>query len=332
MSTFASRREVLAAGMSAAALAALGRPALGAPGAPEQPSIKVGTAVSAMSFLPVYVALARTWKAQGLDVQLFQFRGDAEISQALAGGSIDICVGSLNGVINMISTGQPVIGVYSGFHQADFSWISQADVKHWSDLKGKTIGVATYGSLTDALTRYALRKNKLEPEKDVQIVQAGTTASTYQSLKSGRLAAGILSPPFSWQAQDEGLTLLGTQERDVSSAWPKHLYSAKTKFIADKPRTIEAVLRGHVAALRLARKDREVAVGIMIDQLKLAKPYAERAYDVEMPGYDERGSMPERAMPVFWDITKSLGDVTSAWDENKYLDHRFINSFKSWAP
>ena len=59
MSTFASRREVLAAGMSAAALAALGRPALGAPGAPEQPSIKVGTAVSAMSFLPVYVALAR---------------------------------------------------------------------------------------------------------------------------------------------------------------------------------------------------------------------------------------------------------------------------------
>jgi hypothetical protein len=70
----------------------------------------------------------------------------------------------------------------------------------------------------------------------------------------------------------------------------------------------------------------------MMDQLKITKPYAERAVDVEMPGYDERGGMPERSMPVFWDITKSLGDVTSAWDENKYLDHRFINSFKSWAP
>jgi ABC-type nitrate/sulfonate/bicarbonate transport system substrate-binding protein len=327
-----SRRDVLAAGLSAAALASLGRPALGAWPAPEQASIKVGTAVSAMSFLPVYVALAKTWKAQGLDVQLFQFRGDAEISQALVGGSIDICVGSLNGVINMISTGQPVMGFYSGFHQADFSWIAQSNIKRWSDLKGKAIGVATYGSLTDALTRYALRKNKLEPEKDVQIVQAGTTASTYQAIKGGRLAAGILSPPFSWQAQDEGLTLLGTQEKDVSNAWPKHLYSAKTKFIADNPHTVEAVLRGHVAALRLARKDREAAVDVMVDQLKLARPYAERAYDVEMPGYDERGGMPERSMPVFWDITISLGDVTSAWDENKYLDHRFINSFKTWAP
>src|SRR5665213_231691 len=94
-----SRRDVLATGLSAAAFAALGRPALAAWPAPEQASIKVGTAVAAMSFLPVYVALAKTWKAQGLDVQLFQFRGDAEISQALVGGSIDICVGSLNGVI-----------------------------------------------------------------------------------------------------------------------------------------------------------------------------------------------------------------------------------------
>jgi NitT/TauT family transport system substrate-binding protein len=327
-----TRREILAAGASAAALAGFGLPASAAFPAPEQPSIKVGTAVSAMSFLPVYVAAAHTWKSAGLDVQLLQFRGDAEISQALVGGSIDISVASLNGVINMISTGQPIIGFYSGFHQADFSWISQANVKHWSDLKGKSIGVATYGSLTDALTRYALRRNKLDPEKDVQIVQAGSTPSTYQALKSGRLAAGILSPPFSWQAQDEGLTLLGTQERDVSNAWPKHLYSAKTKFINDNPHTIEAVLRGHVAALRLARKDREIAVDVMIDLLKIAKPYAERAYDAEMPGYDERGGMPARSMPVFWDITKSLGDVTSAWDENKYLDHRFINSFKSWAP
>jgi NitT/TauT family transport system substrate-binding protein len=327
-----TRREVLAAGLSVTAVAALGRPASAFP-APEMTSVKIGTAVAAMSFLPVFVAYARTWKAQGLDVQLFPFRSDAELSQALVGGSIDISVGSLNGVINMISSNQPVIGVYSGFHQADFSWLAQRTIKTWSDLKGKGgIGISSYGSLTDALTRYALRKNKVEPEKDVQMVQAGSTAATYEAIKAGRLVAGILSPPFSWQAQDEGFTLLGTQKQDVSNAWPKHLFSARTKFIADNPHTIEAVLRGHVAALRLARKDREVAVSVMMDQLKITKPYAERAYDVEMPDYDERGGMPEKNMPVFWDITKQLGDVTSAWDESKYLDHRFINSFKSWAP
>ncbi len=327
-----TRRDVLAAGFSAGALAALGRPALAAFPPPEQTSIKIGTSVSAMSFLPVYVAYARTWKAQGLDVALLQFRGDAESAQALAGGSIDVMVGSLNGLINMINANQPVIGFYSGFHEADFSFLARPDVKRWSDMKGKSMGISTYGSLTDALTRYALRRNKLEPEKDVQIVQAGTTASTYAAIKAGRLGGGILSPPFSWQAQDEGMTLLGTQSKDVAPEWPKHLYVAKTKYIADNPHTLEAVLRGHVAAIRLVRKDRDVGADVMVDQLKITKPFAERAVDVEMPQIDERGGMPEKAMPVFWDITKQLGDVTSAWEESKYLDHRFINSFKSWAP
>ena len=326
-----TRREVLVAGASAAA-AGFARPAGAAFPPPEQPSIKVGTAVTAMSFLPVYVAYARTWKAQGLDVQLIQFTGDAQVAQALVGGSIDVSFGSLNGVINMISNSQPVMGFYGGFGQADFSWLAQPDVKHWSDLKGKTTGISTYGSLTDALTRYALVHNKLVPEKDVQILQVGNTSSTYQALKSGRLGAGILSPPFSWQAQDEGMTLLGTQAKDVSPQWPKHLISAKTSFINSYPRTCEAVLRGHVAALRFAHKDREATAQIMMDQLKITKEFAERAVDVELPDYDERGGMPEKSMPVFWDITKQLGDVTSAWDENKYLDHRFINSFKTWAP
>jgi NitT/TauT family transport system substrate-binding protein len=327
-----TRRDLIAAGVSAAALGALGRPAAAAFPPPEQPSIKVGTAVTAMSFLPVYVAYARTWKAQGLDVQLFQFRGDAEVAQALVGGSIDVSFGSLNGVINMISSNQPVIGFYGGFHQADFSWLAQPNVKHWSDLKGKSMGISTYGSLTDALTRFAIRRNKLDPEKDVQVAQVGTTANTYQALKSGRIGAGILSPPFSWQAQDEGFTLIGTQKTDVAPAWPKHLISAKTAFINANPHTCEAVLRGHVAALRLAHKDREATAQIMMDQLKITKEFAERAVDVELPDYDERGGMPEKSMPVFWDITKQLGDVTSAWDESKYLDHRFINSFKTWAP
>ena len=331
---FPSRHGFLAGALSTAtALGLAGRPADAAFPPPEKTSLKIGTAVTAMSFMPIFVAAARTWKPQGLDVEVFTFRGDAEVAQALVGGSIDISAQSLNGFINMISAGQPMIGFYAGFWQADFSWISQPDIKHWSDLKGKGIGIATYGSLTDALTRYVLRKNHLEPEKDVQMIQAGSTPSTFQALKAGRLAAGILSPPFSWEAQDAGLTLLGTQERDVAREWPKHMLGASTKFINENPHTCEAVLRGHVNAIRLARSNREAVVPILMERLKLTKPYAERALDVELPFYDERGNLPSKAtMAVFWDIAEKLGDVKSPWPESKFLDRRFIDSFKSWAP
>jgi NitT/TauT family transport system substrate-binding protein len=301
-------------------------------GKPERTTLRVGLAVEAMSFLPAYVAAARTWTQYGLDLQLVAFRGDAEVAQALAGDSIDISFASLNGLINLQNSGQPIVGFYSGFHQADFTFNSVPSVKRWSDLKGKAMGISTYGSLTDALVRYALHRNHLEPEKDVQIMQIGGTPASFAALQAGRIAAAILSPPFQWQAEDAGLNVLGTQAKDVAPDWPKHVIAAKSAFINANPNTITAILRAHVAAIRLARTDKDAAIKIMMDRLKLSAVNAERAWRFEMPWFDERGTFPEKSMPVFWQITESLGDVKVPIPETKLLDKRWIDSFREWAP
>jgi NitT/TauT family transport system substrate-binding protein len=325
------RRSDFLYGLSAAGV--LGLEAANPPaGKLEKPNLKIGLPVEATSFLPVYVAQAKTWAPQGLDVQLLSFRGDAEVAQALAGDSTDINVASPNGLINMINAGQPVIGFYAGFWQSDFAWLGAPSVKRWEDLKGKTVGVSTFGSLTDALTRYALRKHKLEPEKDVQIVQAGGTPSAYQALKAGRISAAILSPPFKWQGPEEGLNVLGTESKDVAPQWPKHVFLTKTKFLRENPNTIAAVLRAHVAAIRLAKAQRDVAVGVMVDRLKYQKQWAERAYDDVINDFNERGTLPDKYMPVFWQITMSLGDVKEPWPDSKLLDRHYIDTFKQWAP
>ena len=111
---------------------------------------------------------------------------------------------SFDGLVNLINSAQPVKGFYAGFHQADFAWLAQPSVKTWADLKGGTIGVSTFGSLTDALTRYVLRKHALAPETDVRIMQAGPSATSIQMLRSGRLLAAIQSAPTKWVAQDLG--------------------------------------------------------------------------------------------------------------------------------
>jgi NMT1/THI5 like len=180
---------------SAAALTAIAAPAvLAAPAAKlEKTKLTIAIPVDAASFLPVYLAAARTWKEQGLDAELTAFRGDAEVSQALLGGSIDISVQSGDGLVNIVNTSQPAIGFYAGFHQSDYGWIAQPSIKTWADLKGKAAGVSTFGSQTDQLTRYVLRRHGLVPEKDVQIVQAGPPASIVQALRSA-----------SWRRQTTG--------------------------------------------------------------------------------------------------------------------------------
>jgi len=51
-----------------------------------------------------------------------------------------------------------------------------------------------------------------------------------------------------------------------------------------------------------------------------------------MPGFDERGALPTKFMPVFWDLAVQSGDVKEPWPESKLLDRRFIDTFDSWAP
>ena len=299
---------------------------------PEKAALKMGIPVDAASFLPVYVAAARTWAEQGLDVTLVSFRGGAEAKQALAGDSLDLIFDSPTGVISMIAADQPVIGIYAGCNQTDFSWLAKPSVKSWNDLRGGTLGISTFGTGTDALTRFVLQRHRLDPEKDVQIVQAGGSPSAYQAMKAGRLVAACLAAPFKWQAQEDGFTLLGTQATEVSPQWPSHMLYAKTSFIDQNPNTLKALLRGYVAALRLARANRELAVGVMADRLKYAPVWAQRAYDEALPGFDERGGLPEKWMPVFWKITIQEGYVTAPWPQARFFDRRFVDSFRSWAP
>jgi len=313
----------------AAALAAGTAPAL----AQSSPTtLMVGTAVDSPTQLPLYLSIAHTFKDQGLDVSMLGFRGDTEVAQALAGGSIDIALASSSGLLNLVVANQGVIGFYAGFNQADFSWLAQPSIKSWRDMKGKTIGVSTFGSLTDLITRYVLQKNHLVPDKDVQIIQGGGSPSAYSALQSKRLDAAILGEPFKWQAQDLGFTLLGTQAEDVFPTWPKHFYMAKSTLIAQKPQVITSYLRAHVAALRLARANKELAVQTLVDRLKYDQKYAARAYDEAMPFFDERGRVPEKAMPIFWQLSIAQGIVKAPLPEAQMIDKHYVDTFSSWAP
>ena len=322
-------------GGAAVGLAAACAPFAGAAtvyGKPETTTVRVGIPLDATSYLPLYIAAQTTWKDAGLNVQLLSFRGDAESSQALAGDSIDVACGSVTGLVNLVQSGQPVIGIYAGFNLAGFSWYGQPDVKTWGDVRGKALGVSTFGSTTDALTRYVLRKHGLDPERDAHLIPVGNNANQFQALQSNRTQVAMLSAPATWQAQSAGYPLLGTQQREVAPGWPEHIYAVKTKFLAANRNTLAALLRGHVAALRFAKANRAAAVQVFIDRLKYTPDLASRSYDELMPTYDERGRLPDSSMKVFWEILVANGDVKAPMPDSALLDRQFIDSFAAWAP
>jgi NitT/TauT family transport system substrate-binding protein len=301
-------------------------------GEPEMSTVRIGISVADSAYLPVYVCARMTCAEEGLDVQLFTFQGDAETNQALLGGSVDLNVQSLSGPMNAINAGQPVRVFYAGMNQADFAWVAQPDVETWEDLRGRSIGVTTYGSLTDTLTRYALQANGLEPEVDIRIVQAGGSPTSWPTIRAGTLDAGILSMNFWLTAQDEGFTILGHQSEEIAPSWPKEVFAAPEDFIRSNPNTITALLRGFARAVLMIKEDKQLGVDVLVDELDYEPERASQVYDFILPQFHADGRMAEEALPVFWELQETLGNVDGPWEPQDYMITDWLDTYAEWGP
>jgi NitT/TauT family transport system substrate-binding protein len=328
-------------GIAAAVLAALWLTACGtdsqdgaapqkAPGgnALEQTQIDVGLSLKVLAFLPAYVARAQGfWEEEGLDVNIIEFKGDADVVQALAGDAVDVNVGALQGALNMIKGGQDVKVVWGGMNVADFSWYMQPQYDGWEDLKGKTFAVTSPGSLTELLLKAIAKENGLDPDKDLQIVKVGTTPNAFAALRAGTIDVAFLSPPTKYQAEEEGFKLLATQAEEIAPDWPKEVVYAKQEIIDGSPNTMRAFLRGMSEAIAFAAGNRDETVQIIVDEFKIDAKYAERAYDELIPGFVASGALPsEDAMSAFWQTAVTAGDVTEPWELERWWDDRFADA------
>jgi ABC-type nitrate/sulfonate/bicarbonate transport system substrate-binding protein len=61
-----------------------------------------------------------------------------------------------------------------------------------TDLRGKRIGISRFGSASDITTRLLLRFWKLDPDKDVQLIQVGNGPIRLTAMAAGQLDASIL--------------------------------------------------------------------------------------------------------------------------------------------
>ncbi|MCW2665326.1 MAG: hypothetical protein JWN57_288 [Frankiales bacterium] len=302
-------------------------------GTPESPKVRVGVSVADSAYLPLYMCVRYTCAKHGIEMELNTFQGDAEVNQALIGGAVDFNVQSLSGMLGARAAGAKVKAFFGGMNQADFAWVANPKIKSWDDLRGKSIGVTTYGSLTDSLTRYTLNKQGVTPEKDVRIVQAGGSPTSWPTIRAGALDAGILSINFWLQAKSEGFTILGYQKDMVAPTWPKEVFAAPEAWLQKNPNTATAVLRGFSDAVTLLKNDKEKATATLVDELKYKSPErAAAVYDVIAPEFHADGRIPVEAMDVFWKIQQDLDVVEGPLEDDEYLDSRWIDSYKEWAP
>jgi NitT/TauT family transport system substrate-binding protein len=307
--------------------------ALWSAGAAAEPVVlTVGTTSTSLHYLPIHVAAERTAAAEGLTLRLVTFDSPTAAATAVTAGSVDVSLLSLNTVLTVVAAGHPVRVFWVAGVRGDFEWFARDPVRTWADLRGRTVAIGGHGTLSDVLTRYVLRRRGLDPGRDLQLLQVGSSPSRLAALRAGRVDAALLASPLSWDAEAAGLTRLGSQATEVAETWPQLVFTARQPLLAERGTVIRALLRAYVRATRWVAAHREETVELTAARLGYPRRHPERGYPDLVLGFHERGTLPAEAMPAFWDVAVASGEVDAPWPEARFFDRRFVDSFEAWVP
>jgi NitT/TauT family transport system substrate-binding protein len=331
---FASRALVLFASaiLFIVAITGFSNPVAGQKVKPESNKLSIGLAVPALSYLPCWVVDQKGFlKEEGIaDVKVLTFRGDAEVLQALAGGTVDISVSSLPGLVESIKSGQRFKAFWGGFNQPYFDWYALPKFKSIAATKGGRYAVTKYGALTDFLTRYALRGAGLDPDKDVTILALGGSPQSLPAMEAGQIDVTILSAPANYVAEEKGFVKIMSMKDVIAPDWPTHVVFAKESYIAKNPNAIKAFLRADGKAMDWIRANPEEAAQIASKQAKFKLEYCRKFLEQYQDYWFADGRLPAKGLKIFWDIAVQAGDVTEPWPESKWLDRTFLSTQKQW--
>ena len=62
------------------------------------------------------------------------------------------------------------------------------------ELKGKRLAISRIGSASDTVTRLVLKSWKIDPDKEVTVLQSGNTPTRMPALAAGHVDGALVSP------------------------------------------------------------------------------------------------------------------------------------------
>jgi NitT/TauT family transport system substrate-binding protein len=222
--------------------------------------VNVGYSAISADQLPAWVGKdTGLFAKEGLDVQLIFFTGGTTAILALVSGDVPVTQVSGPGLVNSALAGSDTVFVAAGMTSLNYVLMGKPGVKSTDQLKGGSLAISRFGSATDSIARFALRKIGLVPGKDVTLVQVGSGPERLNALATGRVTAAVINPPSSFVAEKRGLAVIADVAQ-MGLVFQHTGVGTTRRFIRDHRDTVRRYIRAHVEAVHRMWTDKESTV------------------------------------------------------------------------
>ena len=293
------------------------------PGPAQLKKIRFSTSSIAVTELQFRIAQVKGfYRDEGLDLETILIRGAVGI-QALLGGSVDYS-SAAGALIAGAVRGLPVRLVLIVNAKPQFDLVGAPEIKSVQQLKGKVVGISSRGGAVDLLTQLILTHHGLTPNKDVTSLVIGTPEELALALRTGRIAACLLSPPRQLILFREGFSKLA-YSGDYLPYYPSGGIGVTEEKMRTNPAEVLAFVRASLRGLQYYTQNRAESIESISKYLGVKDlSLSAEVYDLHLNRLGGTSYLDEAWKRGAIDFTKKSLGVTKGIPSSQVFDFSFV--------
>jgi NitT/TauT family transport system substrate-binding protein len=295
--------------------------------AAELTSFKIGISAPVVTIFPVWMGEAGGfYEKEGLKVEVINMEGGTRGLQVLLSGEIQGMHVGLAPAVLANKQGADLRLVTSTCNTIPITMFTKAGVG-MADLKGKTLGISTFGSETDIAISILLKQQKLT-RQDITVLQIGGSSQRFAALVAGRIDVAPLIEPGITLAKERGFNAL----IDLAAAKTPWIFDSvvvSAGYLKQNRDTLARFVKAYVAGAYLALADEGKARAVIAQKFKTSDPKV-----IAATYADFKRLMPLDAAPTIdgannvLEQLAAIGTDIGSRNPDDYLDLSIIDQLK----
>jgi ABC-type nitrate/sulfonate/bicarbonate transport system substrate-binding protein len=249
--------------------------------------IRISYSSGGMTSIDLFIARDKKYfQEQKLNAELIRMPANLAITAGIS-GEIDV-LGSIGSAIRSIQRGAPLRVISVTLRRPLFFLVARPEYGSIKDLKGRTMGIVTFGGSQHTTAKRMLALGGLNADKELTAIQVGEESVLLQALTTNSIQVAAISPPYAQIAKDKfNMKILETSTDKFASIQNGAAVSVKN--LQEKSEFFKRFLRARAQANKYFMDREKEASELLASIWKSDYKIANDSYRASKPAFTGTG-------------------------------------------
>jgi len=291
------------------------------PALAQSTKLHISAPSKSLSWFPIHLSREKGfYRAEGLEVDYVIMKPQVAM-QALIAGDVGYTT-ALGSTIRAALRDVPLRVVMTIADKPLFALIARPGIGSVEELKGKLLGISSFGASTDTYARALLRRAKLTPNQDVKIIALGGGMNRIAAMEAGAIDAALIEAPYNVMLERKGFRKI----LFVGDVIPSPLAGLGTRLekIYKQPDEVQRLVRATLRGILYAKNNKPDTVRSIMKWTDMDQGLAEGSYEMALSSWSNSGAASAQGIQIAMEEIRAELKLEAPPDPAKAFDWSFV--------